>query len=76
MILKALLCYNTKVKEGGEQKWVRKTENRNNLELKCSVCGFIIRPTEKNKAKTPERLEIKNSVKNVIKHKLLTKRNR
>ncbi|NLL01405.1 MAG: 50S ribosomal protein L33 [Mollicutes bacterium] len=41
----------------------KKTENRNNLELKCSVCGFIIRPTEKNKAKTPERLEIKKFCK-------------
>ena len=37
----------------------KKNENRNNIELKCSVCGHILRPTEKNKANTPDKLEIK-----------------
>ncbi|HHX33246.1 MAG TPA: 50S ribosomal protein L33 [Mollicutes bacterium] len=36
----------------------KKSENRSGVELKCSMCGFIIRPTEKNKAKTPDRLEL------------------
>lgn len=36
----------------------KKNENRNTVELKCSVCGFMIRPTEKNKANTPDRMEI------------------
>lgn len=41
----------------------KKNENRNDIELKCSVCGFIIRPTEKNKANTPDRMEIKKFCK-------------
>jgi large subunit ribosomal protein L33 len=37
----------------------KKNENRDRVELKCTVCGNIIRPTEKNKANTPDKLEIK-----------------
>ena len=37
----------------------KKNENRNNIELKCSVCSFLLRPTEKNKANTPDKLELK-----------------
>ena len=36
-----------------------KNENRESIELKCSVCGSFIRPSEKNKANTPDKLEIK-----------------
>lgn len=36
----------------------KKNENRNLIELRCSVCGDFIRPTQKNKANTPDRLEI------------------
>lgn len=41
----------------------KKNENRNPVELKCSVCGYMIRPTEKNKANTPDKLEIKKFCK-------------
>ena len=41
----------------------KKNENRNPVELKCSVCGNLIRPTEKNKANTPDKLEIKKFCK-------------
>ena len=37
----------------------KKTDNRANIELKCAECGFIIRPTEKNRKNTPDKLEIK-----------------
>lgn len=37
----------------------KKSDNRANIELKCSECGYIIRPTEKNKKNTPDKLEIK-----------------
>lgn len=37
----------------------KKNENRESIELKCSVCGNFRRPSEKNKANTPEKLEIK-----------------
>ena len=37
----------------------KKSDNRANIELKCPECGFIIRPTEKNKKNTPDKLEIK-----------------
>ena len=37
----------------------KKSDNRANIELKCSECGFIIRPTEKNKKNTPDKLEVK-----------------
>ncbi len=36
----------------------KRSENRSGIDLVCSVCGFIIRPTEKNKTNTPDRLEI------------------
>mgnify|MGYP006389289669 CR=1 FL=1 len=36
----------------------KKTDSRANIELKCSECGYIIRPTEKNKRNTTERLEL------------------
>ena len=41
----------------------KKGENRNPVELKCSVCNFMIRPTEKNKANTPDKMEIKKFCK-------------
>ena len=41
----------------------KKNENRQDIELKCSVCGYMIRPTNKNKANTPERLELKKYCK-------------
>ncbi len=41
----------------------KKNENRAPIELKCSECGFIIRPTEKNKANTPDKMEIKKYCK-------------
>ena len=37
----------------------KKTDSRANIELKCSECSYIIRPTEKNKRNTPDKLEIK-----------------
>ena len=37
----------------------KKNENREFYDLKCSVCGAVIRPTQKNKANTPDKLEIK-----------------
>ena len=37
----------------------KKTDARANIELKCSECGFIIRPTEKNKRNTPDKMEMK-----------------
>ena len=36
-----------------------KNENRQFFGLKCSVCGHEIRPTEKNKKNTPDKMEIK-----------------
>lgn len=36
----------------------KKNENRSSVELKCSACGFIIRPTEKNRVNSPEKMEI------------------
>ena len=41
----------------------KKNENRAPIELKCSVCGEFIRPTQKNKVNTPDRLEIKKFCK-------------
>ncbi len=35
-----------------------KNENRNYVILKCSVCGYELRPTSKNKKNTTERLEL------------------
>ena len=42
----------------------KKNENRNYVELKCSESGNFIRPTEKNNANTPDRMEIKKFCKN------------
>ncbi|MDD4706397.1 MAG: 50S ribosomal protein L33 [Bacilli bacterium] len=41
----------------------KKNENRIDIELKCTKCGFIIRPTEKNKANNPDKMEIKKFCK-------------
>lgn len=41
----------------------KKNEARNAMELKCSVCEYILRPTEKNKVNTPDRLEAKKYCK-------------
>lgn len=35
----------------------KKSDNRANIELKCPDCGYIIRPTEKNRKNTPDKLE-------------------
>jgi len=37
----------------------KKTDARAHIELKCSECGRVLRPTEKNKKNTPDKLEIK-----------------
>ena len=37
----------------------KKNENRERIELKCTVCGHYARTSEKNKANTPDKLEIK-----------------
>ena len=37
----------------------KKEINRAPVELKCPVCENFIRPKSKNKANTPDRLEIK-----------------
>jgi len=36
----------------------KKNENRHPVELKCSVCSEFIRPSQKNKVNTPDRLEL------------------
>ena len=48
----------------------KKNENRNMVELKCTVCNDFIRPTQKNKANTPDRLEIKKFCKKCNKTQL------
>lgn len=35
-----------------------KNEHRNYVTLKCTECGFELRPTSKNKNNTKERLEL------------------
>ena len=45
-----------------------KNENRNYVELKCPVCGTFIRPTNKNKKNTPDRLEISKFCPTCKKH--------
>ncbi len=40
-----------------------KNENRNDITMKCSTCGFELRPTSKNKRNTTERLEVKRYCK-------------
>lgn len=40
-----------------------KNENRNYVTLRCSECKTELRPTNKNKKNTPERLEIKKYCK-------------
>lgn len=37
----------------------KKNDNRVYIELKCSECGHILRPTEKNKKNTADKMEIK-----------------
>ena len=36
----------------------KKGDNRANIELKCPECGYIIRPTDKNKKNTPDKMEL------------------
>lgn len=36
-----------------------KNDNRTEVIMKCTVCGFELRPTSKNKKNTTERLEKK-----------------
>ena len=35
-----------------------KNENRNFVNMRCTVCGNELRPTSKNKKNNPERLEL------------------
>ena len=35
-----------------------KKENRSEVTMRCSVCGFELRPVSKNKKNTTERLEL------------------
>ena len=35
-----------------------KKENRSEVTMRCSVCGFELRPVSKNKKNTPDRLEL------------------
>ena len=42
----------------------KKNENREPIALKCTVCGHYTRPSEKNKANTPDKLEIKKFCNN------------
>ena len=51
----------------------KKNENREPIALKCTVCGHYTRPSEKNKANTPDKLG--NSVIIVVKYKFLKKAN-
>ena len=39
------------------------TRAKDKIKYKCTVCGNFIRPTEKNKANTPDKLEIKKFCK-------------
>ena len=36
-----------------------KKENRSEVTMRCSVCGFELRPVSKNKKNTPDKMEIK-----------------
>ena len=36
----------------------KKNENREYIDLKCSVCSYMPRKTQKNKRNTPDKLEI------------------
>ena len=48
----------------------KKNENRGPVELKCPACKEFIRPTEKNKVNTPDRLEIKKFCKRCNKQQI------
>jgi large subunit ribosomal protein L33 len=37
----------------------KKNDNRSDITMKCTECGFELRPTSKNKKNTADRLEIK-----------------
>ena len=45
-----------------------KNENRAPIDLKCPVCGTIIRRTEKNKKNTTDRLELSKYCPKCRKH--------
>lgn len=52
-------CYNTyDNREKGGTFMAKKGENRGPVTMKCSVCGNIIRPTEKNKKNTVDKLSL------------------
>lgn len=46
----------------------KKGENREPVGLECSVCGHKIRPTEKNKKNTVEKLALTKHCPNCRKH--------
>ena len=37
----------------------KKNDNRNDVTMKCTECGFELRPTSKNKKNTEGKLEVK-----------------
>ena len=43
-----------------------KKENRSEVTMRCSVCGFELRPVSKNKKNTPDRLELNRYFYSVI----------
>ncbi|MCI8498016.1 MAG: 50S ribosomal protein L33 [Bacilli bacterium] len=46
----------------------KKGENREPVQIKCSVCGNNIRPTEKNKKNTVEKLSLNKFCPKCRKH--------
>ena len=52
----------------------KKNENREPIALKCTVCGHYTRPSEKNKANTPDKLEIKKFCNNCRKIQVFKER--
>ncbi len=41
-----------------------KKENRSEVTMRCTECGYEVRPVSKNKKNTPERLELNRYCKN------------
>lgn len=46
----------------------KKSENREPVGLACSVCGNVIRPTEKNKKNTTDKLNLNKYCPKCRKH--------
>ena len=45
-----------------------KKENRSEVTMRCSVCGFELRPVSKNKKNTPDKMAIKKACNVCGKH--------